>query len=46
MYVIGLTGGVGSGKTKAANMLAEIAGAQLLIADELGHQVMKKGEVG
>ena len=46
MYVIGLNGGVGSGKTKAANMLAEIAGAQLLIADELGHQVMKKGEVG
>ncbi|MCI8562211.1 MAG: dephospho-CoA kinase [Lachnospiraceae bacterium] len=46
MYVIGLTGGVGSGKTKAANMLAEIAGAQLLIADKLGHQVMKKGEVG
>ena len=46
MYVIGLTGGVGSGKTVAANILAEIAGAEVLIADELGHQVMKKGESG
>ncbi len=46
MYVIGLTGGVGSGKTEAAKMLAKIAGAEILIADELGHQVMKKGEAG
>lgn len=46
MYVIGLTGGVGSGKTVAANILAEIAGAEVLIADELGHRVMKKGEAG
>lgn len=46
MYVIGLTGGVGSGKTVAANTLAEIAGAEVLIADELGHRVMKKGEAG
>lgn len=46
MYVIGLTGGVGSGKTVAANMLAKIAEAEVLIADELGHQVMKKGEIG
>jgi dephospho-CoA kinase len=46
MYVIGLTGGVGSGKTVAAHKLAQIAGAELLIADELGHLVMKKGEKG
>lgn len=46
MYVIGLTGGVGSGKTEAAKMLAKIAGAEVLIADELGHQVMEKGEAG
>ena len=36
MYVIGMTGGVGSGKTQAACLLKEIASAELLIADELG----------
>lgn len=46
MYVIGLTGGVGSGKTVAAHKLAQIADAEVLIADELGHLVMKKGEKG
>lgn len=46
MHVIGLTGGVGSGKTVAAHMLAEILSAELLISDELGHVVMQKGEAG
>lgn len=46
MYVIGLTGGVGSGKTVVAHKLAEITGAQILLADELGHLVMRKGEKG
>lgn len=46
MYVIGLTGGVGSGKTVAAHKLAQIADAEVLIADELGHLIMKKGEKG
>ena len=46
MYVIGLTGGVGSGKTAVADKLAELAGAELLIADELGHLVMKKDTEG
>ena len=44
MYVIGLTGGVGSGKSLAAQMLAEKRNAELLITDELGHTVMEKGE--
>ncbi|MBR1743983.1 MAG: dephospho-CoA kinase, partial [Lachnospiraceae bacterium] len=43
MYIIGLTGGVGSGKTEAAKLLQELSGAELLLADELGHLVMKKG---
>lgn len=43
MYVIGLTGGVGSGKSLAAQMLAEKRNAKLLITDELGHTVMEKG---
>lgn len=46
MYVIGLTGGVGSGKTVVAHTLAEITGARVLLADELGHLVMEKGEKG
>lgn len=43
MYVIGLTGGVGSGKSYVAHKLSEMYDAKLLIADELGHVVMKKG---
>ena len=39
MYVIGITGGVGSGKSYAAHRLQEKLGATLLIADELGHVV-------
>lgn len=46
MYVLGLTGGVGSGKTEAAKLLKKITGAELFLADELGHQVMKKGQNG
>ncbi len=43
MHVIGLTGGIGSGKSLAAQILAEERQAELLITDELGHTVMKKG---
>lgn len=43
MYVIGITGGVGSGKSYAAYRLQEKLGATLLIADELGHVVMEPG---
>lgn len=46
MYVIGLTGGVGSGKTKAAAFLAKELHAELLIADELGHVAMEPGTEG
>lgn len=46
MRVIGLTGGVGSGKSLAAELLREICGARLLIADEIGHSVMESdGEI-
>ena len=43
MYVIGITGGVGSGKSYAAHRLQKKLGATLLIADELGHVVMEPG---
>ena len=44
MKVIGLTGGVGSGKSLAAQMLAQEYQAQLVITDELGHTVMEQGQ--
>ncbi|OGO49614.1 MAG: dephospho-CoA kinase [Chloroflexi bacterium RBG_16_68_14] len=42
MYVIGLTGGIGSGKTTVARMLAQM-GAALLSADRVGHEVYQPG---
>ena len=41
MRVIGITGGVGSGKSYVAHHLQELLGTELLIADELGHIVME-----
>lgn len=46
MRVIGITGGVGAGKSFILDYLKNKYGAKLLIADEIGHQVMKKGTVG
>ncbi len=42
MYVVGLTGGIGSGKSTAAGMLQE-KGAALLSADLVGHEVYEPG---
>ena len=38
MVVIGLTGGIGSGKSTVASLLADM-GAQILDTDKLGHEV-------
>lgn len=46
MRVIGLTGGVGSGKSLAAELLREMTGGELLIADHLGHVAMEKDTSG
>ncbi|RDU22893.1 dephospho-CoA kinase [Anaerosacchariphilus polymeriproducens] len=46
MKVIGITGGVGAGKSFILDYLKNNYGAKLLIADEIGHQVMKKGTTG
>lgn len=43
MWVIGLTGGVGSGKSYVAHRLQEHYGMELLIADELGHVAIEPG---
>ncbi len=42
MYVIGLTGGIGSGKSTVAEMLRE-KGAEVLSADLVGHEVYQPG---
>lgn len=44
MKIIGLTGGIGSGKSTVARFLAEI-GAVVINLDEVGHDVLKKGSV-
>ena len=40
MKVIGLTGGIGSGKSTVAKFLAEL-GAAIIDADKVGHEVFK-----
>ena len=42
MKVIGLTGGIGSGKSTVAYFLAE-KGAYVLDADKIGHEAFKQG---
>ena len=45
MIVVGLTGGIASGKTIAAEQLAEL-GATVIDADRLGHRVYESGTPG
>lgn len=45
MLVVGLTGGIGSGKSTFAALLME-RGAQVIDADELGRQALRPGHVG
>lgn len=42
MKVIGLTGGIGSGKSTVARFMAEL-GAVVIELDKVGHEVMKPG---
>lgn len=41
--VLGITGGVGCGKSTVLNLLASHYKAKLLIADDIGHEVMEPG---
>jgi dephospho-CoA kinase len=43
MFVVGLTGGIGSGKSTFAALLAE-RGARVIDADRLGREALKPGE--
>jgi len=44
MKVIGLTGGIGSGKSTVAQFLAEL-GAVIVDLDRVGHEVLKQKEI-
>ncbi len=40
MFVIGLTGGIGTGKSRVATVLGDL-GADVIEADRLGHEVYR-----
>lgn len=44
MRIIGVTGGVGAGKSKVLMHLKEVYGACVIQADQVGHKVMEPGE--
>ena len=45
MFIIGLTGGIGSGKSAAAKILKEL-GLKVIDLDQITHDLMKPGELG
>ena len=45
MFIIGLTGGIGSGKSAATKILKEI-GLKNIDLDEITHDLMKPGKIG
>ena len=45
MLVVGLTGGIGVGKSEVANILANL-GAPIIDADHEGHEAYKHGTIG
>ena len=45
MFIIGLTGGISSGKSTAAKILKEL-GLKIIDLDQITHDIMKIGELG
>ncbi len=45
MYFIGITGGVGAGKSEILSFLEQMAGVVVVRADELAKELMRPGEV-
>jgi len=45
MFIIGLTGGIGSGKSAAAKILKEL-GLKIIDLDQITHELMKPSELG
>ena len=42
--IIGLTGGVGAGKSSVLAWLKEAYGAHIIVTDEVGHRLMEPGK--
>ena len=45
MFIIGLTGGIGSGKSAAATILKGL-GLKVIDLDQITHKLMRPGEIG
>ncbi|MBO4863044.1 MAG: dephospho-CoA kinase [Eubacterium sp.] len=45
MKIIGITGGIGSGKSYVLNLIKEKAGTFVIEADKLAHELMQPGQV-
>lgn len=45
MFVIGIVGGIGSGKSMISNTIENLYNAYILEADKIGHDVMLKGNL-
>ena len=45
MKVIGLVGGIGSGKSTVARLMGQYGGVTVIDADQLGHEVLRQNEV-
>ena len=43
MIVIGITGGIGCGKSQVCHYLKEKYGAEILMADTIAHEVIEPG---
>ena len=46
MRVIGLTGGVGAGKSRILDILQTEYGAEIIVADQVAHELMEPGQGG
>lgn len=46
MKVIGIIGGIGTGKSTVVQLLTELTDAYVINADHIGHFILKKGEAG
>ncbi len=45
MKVIGITGGVGAGKSTVLNLIRDMCSCFIIMADEAAHEVKRKGQV-
>lgn len=46
MKIIGIIGGMGSGKSTVVQLLSELANTYIINADHIGHSILKKGNSG